>query len=386
MGSGDVVAAFIVPYVRRRPAMSNDAGTEPNVRAATQLYEDWLRTQIDVVEDALGHKHEAMRESSFAFLRATYYRWARVWPTECSDVTMAPHVTAIGDLHIENFGTWRDAEGRLAWGVNDFDEAAPLPYTNDLVRLAASAFVARKQDRLSLTEKDLCAAVLDGYRTTLSRNGEPIIFAESHGKLGEHVLGSLLEPRKFWSTKVGEDLSPEPVPAPPCEAVLMAALPAESQDIRIHARTAGLGSLGRPRFVALADWKGGRIAREAKAFVPSAMFAAVSVPRGSKESFARQLLTRAVRSRDPFLALSNAWIVRRLAPDSGKIRLANLGERDLEERLVRLMGSEAANVHLATAGARDAVLEDLRTRGTEWLRVAATRMVAAVEKDYAAWR
>jgi len=32
-------------------------------------------------------------------------------------------VLAVGDLHVENFGTWRDAEGRLIWGVNDFDES-----------------------------------------------------------------------------------------------------------------------------------------------------------------------------------------------------------------------------------------------------------------------
>ena len=44
----------------------------------------------------------------------------------------------VGDLHVENFGTWRDVEGRLVWGVNDFDEAYALPYTNDLVRLVAS--------------------------------------------------------------------------------------------------------------------------------------------------------------------------------------------------------------------------------------------------------
>lgn len=36
---------------------------------------------------------------------------------------------AIGDLHVENYGTWRDAEGRWVWGVNDFDEAFPMAYT-----------------------------------------------------------------------------------------------------------------------------------------------------------------------------------------------------------------------------------------------------------------
>src|SRR5205823_13444764 len=43
-------------------------------------------------------------------------------------------VPSCGDAHLENFGTWRDAEGRLVWGVNDLDEAATLPFAADLVR------------------------------------------------------------------------------------------------------------------------------------------------------------------------------------------------------------------------------------------------------------
>ena len=39
----------------------------------------------------------------------------------------APKVLAVGDIHIENYGSWRDAEGRVVWGVNDFDEAAKCP-------------------------------------------------------------------------------------------------------------------------------------------------------------------------------------------------------------------------------------------------------------------
>ena len=35
-------------------------------------------------------------------------------------------------------GTWRDTEGRLIWGVNDFDEVARMPYAVDLVRLVTS--------------------------------------------------------------------------------------------------------------------------------------------------------------------------------------------------------------------------------------------------------
>ncbi|WP_282793210.1 DUF2252 domain-containing protein [Streptomyces sp. CC224B] len=43
-----------------------------------------------------------------------------------------------GDLHAENFGTYMDAQGRLIFNVNDFDEAYVGPFTWDLQRFATS--------------------------------------------------------------------------------------------------------------------------------------------------------------------------------------------------------------------------------------------------------
>ena len=63
-----------------------------------------------------------MKEGPFPFLRATFYRWAQTWPEVSPETFAAPVALAVGDLHVENFGTWRDVEGRLIWGVNDFDE------------------------------------------------------------------------------------------------------------------------------------------------------------------------------------------------------------------------------------------------------------------------
>ena len=61
----------------------------------------------------------ADREDAFPFFRATYYRWAQVWKKKADTLAVGPRAPSVGDLHIENFGTWRDAEGRLVWGVND---------------------------------------------------------------------------------------------------------------------------------------------------------------------------------------------------------------------------------------------------------------------------
>ncbi|GLR95122.1 hypothetical protein GCM10007858_27560 [Bradyrhizobium liaoningense] len=108
-------------------------------------FEHWLRKQCDVVEADLAHKHERMQKDAFTFLRATFFRWAQRIEKLCPKLKDAPAVLSVGDMHIENYGTWRDAEGRLVWGINDFDEAAVIPYPFDLVRLATSARLAKSQ-------------------------------------------------------------------------------------------------------------------------------------------------------------------------------------------------------------------------------------------------
>lgn len=108
----------------------------------TRLYEKWLAEQMEVFGPDLVFKHRQMKTDEFLFLRATYYRWCQLWERHCGPLKRGPKVLSVGDLHIKNFGTWRDADGRLVWGVNDFDEAALLPWTHDLVRLMTSAAVA----------------------------------------------------------------------------------------------------------------------------------------------------------------------------------------------------------------------------------------------------
>ena len=111
-------------------------------RKDNREYVAWLATQCDVVKKDIKEKQHQMKKSAFIFLRATYFRWAKKIPTLCPELMDAPQLLSVGDLHLENFGTWRDADGRLVWGVNDFDEAAIMPYPLDLVRLAASVRLA----------------------------------------------------------------------------------------------------------------------------------------------------------------------------------------------------------------------------------------------------
>ena len=98
-----------------------------NVVDATGSYERWANSQVPLHSKDLQYKHRQMDKGVSPFLRATFYRWVQLWSEACPDLAAAPGLLAVGDLHIENFGTWRDAEGRLVWGVNDFDEASRAP-------------------------------------------------------------------------------------------------------------------------------------------------------------------------------------------------------------------------------------------------------------------
>src|SRR5580658_7340771 len=169
-----------------------------DIITATQKFDTWLGERIPIIKADLDHKHALMREAPFPFMRATFYRWAQTWPLVCPKAAAAPEVLAVGDLHVENFGTWRDIEGRLVWGINDFDEVYQLPYTIDLVRLAASAHIAIRESRLKILAKDACDAILTGYKKSLQMGGVPFVLAEEHDWLRHMVTGILRDPTAFW--------------------------------------------------------------------------------------------------------------------------------------------------------------------------------------------
>ncbi len=347
-----------------------------NFVRATSDYESWLGRRLKLIPADVKAKHDAMREDLFPFFRATFYRWAQVWPGLCEELQRAPKALSVGDLHVENFGTWRDAEGRLIWGVNDFDEAWPLPYTNDLVRLAASALI-------SLGGEDPTAAILDGYRDSLSRGGEPIVLAESHLHLRRSAVARLHDPGEYWRKLDKLPTYKGRLPKSAAKA-LARWMPERDLDFRVVHRAAGLGSLGRQRFAAIAEWRGGKIAREVKALAPSACTWA-SGKKGAARILYQEILDTAVRCPDPFAAERGRWILRRLAPDCSRIELSDLPKERDETRLLHAMAWETANIHLGSAKPK-VVLKDLKSRPGHWLREAAERMVKALTDDWEEWR
>ena len=355
-----------------------------NIVKATRQFEDWLGRRTTIVKKDLRLKHRSMKDAEFPFFRATYYRWAQLWPKICPDLAKGPEVLAVGDLHVENFGTWRDIEGRLIWGVNDFDEAHPIAYSNDLVRLAASAQLACEAGHLQLKGKDIGEAILDGYRKALREEGQPFVLGERHDWLRQIAESELRDPVHFWAKMDSFQKVKQSAPVSAIDAIEHL-MPAPNLKCTLLHRVAGLGSLGHERYVAVADWHGGRIAREAKALVSSACYWADG-NEGPPEVLYQTIVNRAVRCPDPFVQLRGHWIVRRLSPHCSRIEIADIKAEGQELKLLAVMGWETANIHLGTKNARKAILRDVEKKNVKWLIEATEAMLQAVNEDWKTWK
>lgn len=353
------------------------------IHEATANYEAWLSVQIPLVQEDLERKHERMSAGLHPFLRATYFRWAQHWQQAAEAVRTARGVLAVGDLHVENFGTWRDVEGRLIWGINDFDEATRLPYTHDLARLAASARAAIAAQGVEMSGEAIDAAILGGYRESLESGGRPFVVGQ-HRHLVGWVESTRIERHAAYWKRLGElpPVGADHLPASALRA-LHGAMPSPDLVLRYAGRVAGLGSLGRQRYVALADWYGGTIAREVKAVARAASFWAVR-GEGETRDLYRAILAKAVRCPDPSLTVKRRWIVRRLAPDCARIELADLPKKGDLAHLLQAMGWETANIHLGSSGAH-ALLLDLASRPEGWLGATVEPLLTSLEADWKAW-
>ena len=356
-----------------------------DIITSVEAYEEWLRAQLknELVEKDLKKKHKKMAKGAFPFLRATYWRWSETVLEQCPELAEAPAVLAVGDIHLENYGTWRDADGRLVWGVNDFDEAAEMPYAIDLVRLATSAVLARED--ANTDPAPLCETILAGYSAGLEN---PMPFVLDRDQMWLRALVEVKDTARdeFWK-ELGELEEGDPLEHH--VAALKAAMPEETIVLTIRPRQAGTGSLGRPRFAAFGEWRGAPVVRESKALVPSAWTLAPG--RDAQEIRTDEAATGPHRAPDPWYRRAKNIVVRRLSPNNRKIEVKD--EDDLAVRLgdemLGAMGHELANIHLGSVANGKAITHDIAARNkqaADWLAAATQRMADAVTADYKTWR
>lgn len=86
-------------------------------------------------------KYEGMAENEFRFFRGTCH----LFYEDMANVPLSfssPLTWICGDLHLENFGSYKAENGLVYFDLNDFDEAVKAPAAWELARMVTSILVA----------------------------------------------------------------------------------------------------------------------------------------------------------------------------------------------------------------------------------------------------
>ena len=137
--------------------------------------------------------------------------------------------------------------------------------------------------------------------------------------------------------------------------------------------------------MAVGEWQGGLVAREAKAALPSAVHVGstrIADPTGPY----RRIVDLSCRAPDPGLYLEESWVVRRLSPEARKVEIDEIEHAPDQKHLLHAMGRELANVHIGSAGGARSIRTYLERLPDDWLRQASSLAVERVREDYDAFR
>jgi uncharacterized protein (DUF2252 family) len=128
-----------------------------------------LEFNKDRIPALLSRKYAAMRSNPFVFFRGTCHLFY-------DDLAKAPafkdptRAWICGDLHLENFGTYKGDNRAAYFDLNDFDEAVLAPCTWELARVLTSIWVAAGSVGYSAKDASfLSESFLNTYVATLRR-------------------------------------------------------------------------------------------------------------------------------------------------------------------------------------------------------------------------
>lgn len=112
-------------------------------------------------------KYKLMADNAFTFFRATCHLFYEDLSTN-PVLNYGPLVWGCGDLHLENFGSYRAANGLVYFDVNDFEEGMLMPATWELARFLCSIGMAAEFWKYSAKEAEaLMLLVLKAYTLQL---------------------------------------------------------------------------------------------------------------------------------------------------------------------------------------------------------------------------
>jgi uncharacterized protein (DUF2252 family) len=222
-------------------------------------------------------KYQKMQEDPFSFFRGSCHLFHEDWPIG-QEIDQAPQILICGDLHLENFGTYKGSDRQVYFGINDFDEGGYGSLSRDITRLAISILLVGKKLDLSKSEQvGLATDLLETYRHTLcsgqreARSDAPGVVGKLLKKAADRSRLDLLK-KYLGDNRVDDDQLQEvqdeilPIAGELGNRILaiyhtwagQQPKPEFYECLDIKQRLAGLGSLGVERYLLLIAGKGKR--------------------------------------------------------------------------------------------------------------------------------
>ncbi|TDQ82007.1 uncharacterized protein (DUF2252 family) [Dongia mobilis] len=228
-------------------------------------------TRAEIDRALLALRQRKMAQSAFAHFRGTGEDFHRRTLPELLRLK-APAVWLNGDLHLENFGTYRGDNRLTYFDIGDFDDACLGPAVIDLARFLGGIMVAAPEMGLSFAEARgearqalmrYRAALVDGKARWIERRvasgaiGDLLRELEGRSQIDLLAKRTVLKNgKRRLRFDTGKALKLEKAEA----ARVVAALDRFARDraapgffrvLDVAQRVAGLGALGRARYVVL---------------------------------------------------------------------------------------------------------------------------------------
>lgn len=334
--------------------------------------------------ERLAMKYAKMAQSPFIFLRGACHLFYDVLP-DSPLFRDAPLAWCCGDLHFENFGSYKGDNRLVYFDINDYDEAALAPFTWDIIRLLTS--IQCGADALNATHAETLAvsqSCLDAYRNALIIGKDLWVERDTSVGLVNALLTTLqgrecadfLDKRTIRKNRrrclildgikalPASDLQKKTVTDFMDRFAATQPSPKFFEVLDIGRRIAGTGSLGLERFVILVVGKGspdGNYLLDIKEAKPSAM-APHLVRLGIKQPTWSDEASRVVSIQKRMQAVDHAFlqqvklgglpcILRGLQPSEDRVAIGEWGKKlDRLKEVVSTMGRVLAWDQLRASG------------------------------------
>jgi uncharacterized protein (DUF2252 family) len=368
-------------------------------------------------------KYRAMRLSPFAFLRGTCHLFYGRLPRD-GVFRSAPLVWVCGDLHLENFGTYKGDNRLVYFDVNDFDEATLAPASWDLVRFLTSLWTGA--DLLSVGSAEarlLGRSFLDAYTSAVTLGKSYWVERDTAQGLVRELLDGLRarQRSRFLDARTvirknKRVLRVDGKRALPASTVQRATIadfmkefasgqpdPDFYEVLDVARRIAGTGSLGVDRFAILVNGKGspdGNYLLDLKQALPSSLTSFLKVPQPDWTSEAHRIVALQRRVQAVSMAFlqpvslgKSSYVLRGLQPAEDRITLDRAGRTwaDLEQ-VVGTMGNIVAWAQLRSAGRGGSATADeliafaSRQKWTEQILAVSQDCATQVHEDWETYK